>query len=81
VIRKLGHADATGVAVRGFGQPADEDRLDGDIVFFTNLELTGKLNAGQRVEFTRTLEAGRKRAREVVVLDSSGRPAVKLSDD
>ena len=62
---------------RGFGQIRAEI---GDIVFFTNLEIEGTLNAGQRVEFTRTLEAGRIRAREVVVLDSSGKPSVKLSD-
>jgi cold shock CspA family protein len=63
---------------KGFGQIRAEV---GDIVFFTNLEIEGTLNAGQRVEFTRTLEAGRMRARHVVVLDSSGIPAVKLSDD
>ena len=62
---------------KGFGQIRSEN---GDIVFFTNLEIAGTLNAGQRVEFTRTLEAGRMRARDVVVLDSSGKPAVKLSD-
>ena len=63
---------------QGFGQIRAEI---GDIVFFTNLEIEGTLNAGQRVEFTRTLEAGRMRARNVVVLDSSGKQAVKLSDD
>ena len=63
---------------KGFGQIRAEI---GDIVFFRNLEIEGMLNAGQRVEFTRTLEAGLMRARDVVVLDSSGKSAVKLSDD
>jgi len=62
----------------GFGQIRAEI---GDIVYFTNREIEGTLNAGQRVEFTRTLEAGRMRARNVVVLDGSGKQAVKLSDD
>ncbi len=62
---------------KGFGQIRAEI---GDIVFFRNLEIETP-NAGQRVEFTRTLEAGRMRARNVVVLDTSGKPAVKLSDD
>ena len=63
---------------KGFGQIRAEV---GDIVCFTNREIEGSLNAGQRVEFTRTLEAGRMRARNVVVLDGSGKQAVKLSDD
>lgn len=63
---------------RGLGQIRAEI---GDIVYFTNLDIEGTLNAGQRVEFTRTLEAGRMRGRKIVVLDASGQPAVKLSDD
>jgi len=63
---------------KGFGQIRSEN---GDIVFFTNREIAAAYNAGQRVEFTRTVEAGRMRARDVVMLDSSGRPAVKLSNE
>lgn len=64
---------------KGFGQIRAKN---GDVVFFANSEIEGTLNAGQRVEFTRTVGvAGRLRARNVVVLDSSGKPAVNLSDD
>ena len=62
---------------KGFGQIRSQN---GDIVLFTNLDIAGTLNAGQRVEFTRTVEPGRTRARDIVVLDSLGRPSVKLSD-
>lgn len=63
---------------KGLGQIRAEN---GDIVFFTNLDIKGTFGAGQRVEFTRTRTTGLTRARDVVVLDSSGNPAVKLSND
>ena len=63
---------------KGLGQIRAKN---GDIVFFANSEIEGTLSAGQRVEITRTLVAGRTGARSIVVLDSSGKPAVKLSDD
>jgi cold shock CspA family protein len=63
---------------QGFGQIR---AANGDLVFFMSLETEGTLNAGQRVEFTRTHAAGRMRAQGVVVLDRLGKPAVKLSDD
>ena len=64
---------------KGFGQIRAKN---GDMVFFADSKFEGMLSAGQRVAFTRTLVvAGRMHARNVVVLDSSGKPAVKVSDD